>query len=82
MAFVYEDKLRSKKETRKSDNTTCVCIEKNFSEGRAELSDFKYFRNLFIKKVRYISMMHACTKTELQNYFLLPSVSDIEGCYH
>lgn len=82
MTFVYEGRFRSKKETRKSDNMTCVCIEKNFSEGHAELSDFNYFWNLFIKKVRYISMMNARTKTESQNYFLLPSVSDIEGCYH
>lgn len=26
---------------------------------------FKYIRNLFIKKARYISMMHTRTKTEL-----------------
>lgn len=32
--------------------------------------------------MRYISMMHAHTKRELQNYFLVPSLLDIEGCYH
>lgn len=41
MTFVYEGNLMPKERNKKiKDNMTSVCIEKDFSEGHAELSDF------------------------------------------
>lgn len=55
--------LGQKRNQRIKHSMISVCMEKNSPEGYAEVSEFflKYFKNLFTKKVRNISMIHTHT---------------------